>query len=377
MSITVESVTPRLREALLRTYFRNRPDGFPNSQADEQELEDHLTRRPWESESVVLPWVAAKVDLKDAVVVEIGCGTGSSTASFARDAGFVHGYDIVERCVEAANARLEVLGIENATCRAAPPEALLAEIERRHADGVDVALLYAVLEHQTVEERLESLETVWRLLRPGGHLIVTDSPNRLCYKHYHTSEVPFFDMLPEPLVWREIERSDRERFKETMREALETSTDRARDVLTRYGTGISHHEFEAALGPLEDLVVGDGFDPELASHKPLVLEEELLLSYLVMSGSRVPLGFGRVSIDVILRKPDGSARPRFESEGQQHAERIRRRMSQPGDTAPEELPTRLDIDWARRVADESLNGRMLTALALRKLWRKATRRSRP
>ncbi len=388
----------KLREALLRTYFRNRPAGFPASPADRRDLQEHLVQRFRESEEVVLPWVTSRVDLTDAVVLEIGCGTGSSTAAFARRSGYVHGFDIVERCVEAANERLRILGLPNARCHLSDPASLPGRIRKDYAHGVDLVLLYAVMEHQTVEERLETLETCWGVLRPGGHLVVTDSPNRLCYKHYHTSEVPFFDMLPERLAWRVIEESPREEFRTTMQASLRRSVDEAREKLARWGTGISHHEFEEVLGPLDDLIVGDGFDPPIASHKPLVLEEELLLTYLVMTDSPVPLGFARVSVDVILRKPDGGPGPDFRSAGAVHAERVRRRMTRspgaesarhplpvassqdvpPGESSEIEaarISSRVDLEWAKRVAEDSLNGRTLAALALRKLLLKITGRA--
>ena len=372
----------KLRDALLGTYFENRPAGFPCDDADRKDLEDHLFRRFDECEQVVLPWVASHVDLEGAEVLEIGCGSGSSTASFAGHTAHVYAYDIVDRCVRAARERLRVMGLSNASCFAVAPDELLDRIEENHRDGVDLVLLYAVMEHQSVEERLATLERCWALLRPGGHLVVTDSPNRLCYRHYHTSEIPFFDMVPQELALGQLDRSPHAAFRESMRAAMARSEEEASLVLTRWGTGISHHEFEAVLGDLGELVVGSGFDPEIAAHKPIVIEEELLLSYLVMTEQPIPLAFARVSVDVILRKPDGSPREPFRSaEEERHAERVRRRFSKrPAERAAPareaEEPTRLQFDWARRVADESLNGRTLLRLALGKLVAKALGRAR-
>jgi S-adenosylmethionine-dependent methyltransferase len=81
-------------------------------------------------------------------------------------------------------------------------------------------------------------------------------------------------------------------------------------MLARWGRGVSYHEFELALGPLDDLVVGDGFDPEPMSYYGVSLETRLLYTYAVRKGLKVPPGFLRETLDVILRKPGGAPLPR-------------------------------------------------------------------
>ena len=77
-----------------------------------------------------------------------------------------------------------------------------------HPDGADMVLLFAVLEHLTQEERIRYLSFIWHeILRPGGYLIVVDTPNRLSYFDEHTSVMPFFHLLPPYLALRYFDRS--------------------------------------------------------------------------------------------------------------------------------------------------------------------------
>jgi hypothetical protein len=200
---------------------------------------------------------------------------------------------------------MEVLGLGNVGLHFLPADRILAEIERRHSGGVDAVLFYAVLEHQTFGERIESLQRCWALLNVGGLLIVTDTPNRLTYGDYHTSQLPFYHVLPHDVAVAYAYRSPRAEFVESIGSAAKQGPATAEESLIRWGRGVSYHDFELALGGLGELVVGDGFDPEMLGIKPVTLEEELLYSYWCAMDIRVPVGFVRQSVDVILRKPGG------------------------------------------------------------------------
>jgi S-adenosylmethionine-dependent methyltransferase len=157
--------------------------------------------------------------------------------------------------------------------------------------------MYAVLEHMTLSERLATIEAAWAQLRPGGVLVVFDTPNRLFFVDFHTSLLPFFHTLPDALALRTATQSPRAEFREAMRSADEVA-------LARWGRGVSFHEFETVLGDLSALVVADGFDPVILSLMPTTPLENLLREVFVLTGVKAPIGFSRASVDVILQKPD-------------------------------------------------------------------------
>jgi S-adenosylmethionine-dependent methyltransferase len=96
-----------------------------------------------------------------------------------------------------------MLGQTNIEVRVINADTLLAQLSANHPpDTADAVLLYAVLEHQHPLERLETLTRCWDLLRPGGVLIVVETPNRIVYFDPHTSLLPFFAMLPPEVAAR-------------------------------------------------------------------------------------------------------------------------------------------------------------------------------
>ena len=105
----------KLREALLRTFFAGRPPGHFDTELGRKELRDHISERYEECCELVVPWVERRRPLAGAEIVEIGCGTGSSTAAFAARAGHVYAYDIHPHSLAAATERVRILGLNNAT----------------------------------------------------------------------------------------------------------------------------------------------------------------------------------------------------------------------------------------------------------------------
>jgi S-adenosylmethionine-dependent methyltransferase len=300
-----------IEEVLLRTYFFGWDAAHMASENGRRDIEAIVFRRYDECLGIFVPWIQRHLPLAGQMVVEIGCGAGSSTSAIARYAGHIDAYDIDARAVEGAEGRARVLGQKNIDFYVIKAETLLSEIRQRHTGGrVDVVLLYAVLEHQHPLERLDTLSCCWDLLRPGGLLVVIETPNRLAYFDGHTSILPFFSMLPPEVAIRYAKYSPREVFVRSIGDARSNSDSGAQESLARWGRGVSYHEFQLSLGEnLDELLVGDGFDPEILGVRPVSLSERCLYTYWKDSSVAAPVAFVRQDLDLIFRKPDGSNAP--------------------------------------------------------------------
>jgi Methyltransferase domain len=239
-------------------------------------------------------------------MIEIGSGTGAKTAAFAQVVERVLACDISEPHVRAARARVEALGLENVVLDTMDAQAFLDRIREEHPGGVGLCLLFAVLEHMTLEERLATLRGSWAALRPGGAMVVVETPNRLLPWDWHSSRLPFFNQLPDELALRYYGRSPRRDYVDAIRRGLEEGGEAGGlEALTRQGRGVSYHEFEVALGDLDPLVVADSYDPEIVEMNPLNRHELELKAFLAREGIDVPIAFSRYWLDLVLRKPEG------------------------------------------------------------------------
>lgn len=297
-----------IREALVEHHFCKQTGWTDEGGRDrfKVDLDRHSYMRHDAAATYIVPWVNQAFPLEGARIVEIGCGTGSSTTAFAPFAEHVFGYDISQSSIAAAHVRLDAHGLaDRATLVALPPESLLGSIERNHADRpVDVVLLFAVLEHQTIEERITTLRLAERLLRPGGVIVITETPNRLTYVDRHTSQLPFFHMLPIELQLLYADRSPRFGFADNIR--IHQSQDRGpevmRDLMTRWGQSVSFHDFEVAIGDVNERVLSSGTHPNLMRLRPEKSEEALLRSFLASTDLNIHPGFTRYYLDLIIRK---------------------------------------------------------------------------
>jgi ubiquinone/menaquinone biosynthesis C-methylase UbiE len=202
------------------------PDGNYNSW-------DMRRRRAAE---VLLPWVEQTVPLSGRTVLEYGCGAGSVSCAVAPRAGKLIGLDIDPALVEVGSIRAAEMGFDNVELVVYPVEEIFDALRARKGD-VDVLLLYAVLEHMTVSERLTLLSIAREVLAPDGVIVVCETPNRLTYFDFHTAQIPFFHLLPDDLAVEYYANSSRVDFTDSMDEAAARGRPAALDVLARRGRG--------------------------------------------------------------------------------------------------------------------------------------------
>jgi predicted nicotinamide N-methyase len=247
---------------------------------------------------VFVPWVDGVYPLAGKTVLEYGSGRGCVSCAFGARAERLIGYDIDERLARESRERGAALGIEGLEFHTAAPDEIFARV-RAHAGEVDVFLLYAVLEHLTIAERLEALRMAREVVRPAGVIVVIETPNRLTGNDYHTSQLPFFAQLPAELALQYASRSPRPEFRESI-EAARDEADGGELTLARWGTGVSFHEFELVFGDLARHVIAGGYEPRLLAERTIHAEELALARELERERPDLPAPFSRYWLDFVL-----------------------------------------------------------------------------
>lgn len=236
-------------------------------------------------------------------VLEVGCGDGSKSTALAPFFGSYLGIDLSPRQIDSARAHARLLGTERLELRVTA----VAQIDEilGDSDGFDVYVLYAVVEHLTIPERLHLLRSIWAQMKPGSLLVVAELPNRLCPVDHHSSELPYIDTLPDELALEYARKSPRPYFLDRV-----FGSENHIENLYRIGRGASHHEFELALGAsLSSHIAVDGWDTDSLNQFPVRPYETLLhrtfQSYRSASQSAVhpvPDGFARYWMQFVFRK---------------------------------------------------------------------------
>jgi SAM-dependent methyltransferase len=293
-----------LRRVLTGSYFCQMPTGYLETPVGRDDLQDHLTGRLEAARVSVVPWLDDARRLDGAAILEIGCGTGSSTLALAEQGAVVTGVDLDEGSLAAAAERCLCHGVD-AEFMVANGRDVAGILEGREFDFI---VFYASLEHMTVSERLEALRGAWDRLRPGDCLAVADTPNRLWPTDDHSSQLPFFNWLPDDLALHYAQASPRELYRYTLGKAAPDDA----LALARFGRGVSYHEFEIALGPINQLGFVSSLDMWRREHSlawrvarrgtHAARIEAILRS---AGPPRIPDGFFQSSLELVFRKPGG------------------------------------------------------------------------
>ncbi len=207
------------------------------------ELKEHVESRVFIDRARVVPWLSKNISLENLEILEIGCGTGSSSITLAEQGANVLGIDIHKESLEIAKFRSEVYGLNIKFI-----ESSSIDIDKL-GKKFDAIILYATLEHLTLEERLLTLNNCKEILNDGGYLITIEAPNRLWYFDSHTSELPFFQWLPDDLAYSYSKFSPKESFSANYQYS---NYDDLIGFLRR-GRGVSYHEFELIFQDLSKI----------------------------------------------------------------------------------------------------------------------------
>jgi ubiquinone/menaquinone biosynthesis C-methylase UbiE len=131
-------------------------------------------------------------------VLDFGCGCGSSSLILARlGAAEVIGLDIQPKFLEAARLRARDSGLAERIVFLHLTDTAYLPFPDGHFDAV---VMNAVVEHLSPRLRPIYLREAWRVIKPGGHLFVGETPNRLWPKDNHTTKLWGLPYLPLPLA---------------------------------------------------------------------------------------------------------------------------------------------------------------------------------
>ena len=135
--------------------------------------------------------------------LEVGCSFGHMTEYLAEqpEVGSIVAFDTDPAFVAMTRAKVaelplprvrEVLCLGNDATRRLP-----------WADGAfDLVLAVGVVEHLPVRNRRAQVDEYYRVLAPGGHIAVLDTPNRWFPLETHSVGLPLVQWLPPRLAWR-------------------------------------------------------------------------------------------------------------------------------------------------------------------------------
>jgi 2-polyprenyl-3-methyl-5-hydroxy-6-metoxy-1,4-benzoquinol methylase len=293
-----------IETSLKKNYFTQNDAWFNgaylSSDQAQNDLQDHLHRRLDNFRKTVIPWLNDAKPLRGSKILEIGCGTGSSTVALAEQGADVTAVDILESSILVAKDRCAVYNLNaNFLCANA------IDLHQIFADEhFDFIIFFATLEHMTHAERMIAMQNTWNMLSPGSLWCVIDTPNRLWYFDDHTSLLPFYQWLPDELAFLYSQFSPRASFCDLYREMH----DDAKLEFLRRGRGVSFHEFELTMKRAEELDVVSSLSLYLKSQnflgKTLLTpkNEKRFEAFLMQFGPKIHRGFYQRSLDLIIRK---------------------------------------------------------------------------
>ncbi len=295
-----------LRRSLETHYFTREIWGKATTAAEylaskegQDDFSQHLFERLDNFRSTVIPWLDRVIGLNGKRVLEIGCGTGTSTVALAEQGASVTAIEIDDESLRVAEDRCNLYQLDVELFKANGADVLDAV----KPGNFDAVIYMAVVEHMTIPERLQSLRDCWSLLSPGGFLAIIETPNRLWLHDAHTSWLPFYFWLPDDLAYLYSQKSPRVPFNTAFRDANLADM----EDLRRQGRGVSFHEIELALG-------SEGWQPLLGMRdflrrrSPLWSIAHLLTTphgfqrSLRKAAPGIPRVFFEQSLDVVIQK---------------------------------------------------------------------------
>jgi ubiquinone/menaquinone biosynthesis C-methylase UbiE len=244
-------------------------DKYYDSEEGRMEIENHLFRRLELDRYNFIPWIDKLIPLKGASVLEVGCGSGSATVAIAEQGATVIAVDAHREALELSKLRVHMHDIKTVSFIEGNAKDLK---DLFHKNRFDLILFLAVLEHMTFEERKSALRSAWEMMPTGGHICISDTPNRLWFYDGHTSFLPFFNWLPDEMAFEYSKCSPSYPFNSRFRKFNSESF----QSFIREGRGVSFHDIDLALGDDHKYKVISDMTTFLTLRNPAIAVKRLL-----------------------------------------------------------------------------------------------------
>ncbi len=274
-----------------------------NAEDIEENLTSHNFGRLENFRSRHIYFLDKLIGLKGKKVLEIGCGTGSSSIALAEQEATVYGLDVDDKSLILAKERTELYGL---TDKIELKKGNATEIDQIYQhDFFDIVIFFASIEHMTYDERIDSLKAAWKVLKKGGALCILGTPNRLWMFDSHTSYLPFYDWLPDELAYKYTQFSTRQYFNKLYKRDFNAT----REEFARWGRGVSYHELELAIKHITEIpVIGDlhSFERPKTLIQKLAYKRTDEYKYKQILANQGPkgldMGFYEYYLDIAVRK---------------------------------------------------------------------------
>jgi amino acid adenylation domain-containing protein len=214
------------------------------------------TREPIEPEAMA-EWRDEVVDRilaePPGQVLEIGCGTGMILLPVLPHAERYVGMDISPRALRYVADQLSASGLEP---KVQLMERAAHELDALGDDQFDLIVLNSVVQYFPGEQYLTGvIESAWRLLRPGGRIVIGDVRDLTLLPAFHLSVQRF----------RHPELTDPQELVDTVAESVETENELCLapaffDTLATRLTGLAHVDTLAKTGRAETEMNGYRYD---------------------------------------------------------------------------------------------------------------------
>jgi SAM-dependent methyltransferase len=139
---------------------------------------------------------------RDLSVLEVGCSFGHITEYLAEqlEVRAIDTFDTDPAFAAMVRVKVEEMGLG----RVREVRLFSNEETRRlpYPDGTfGLVLVLGVIEHLPVRGRRQIVDEYYRVLAPGGHIAILDTPNRLFPLETHSVGLPLVQWLPAPLAF--------------------------------------------------------------------------------------------------------------------------------------------------------------------------------